>query len=332
MFAPLVVSWLGSAEALPGEQSLLETWAKARGAHAILAPSPSPPPYDARTVEEIEAALENARAAVEAAPAELARAERLLLAHPELPQAAWLLAERHALAAQAGAGGQDALEVELQSVRARALEGARAAPAGAPPVSPPAAGGVAPEPHAAASARLALPAARPRDAVFVDGVPAEGAALAPGRHHVRLLRAGHLVWAGWLDAGVEPGSPPADPTRACSPLDLAGVEISGDRPRPAPGVLCPSWAAARRGPLGGLDVSLCNGSSCAAWEHLGAGADPSAERARATRWPEWLTWTLVGAGAAATAGVVLWTTGAFERSEPGTAFVFTGPSAAAYNF
>jgi hypothetical protein len=40
----------------------------------------------------------------------------------------------------------------------------------------------------------------------------------------------------------------------------------------------------------------------------------------------------VGAGAAATTGVVLWQAGAFERAAPSTEFVFTGPSAAAYRF
>ena len=48
--------------------------------------------------------------------------------------------------------------------------------------------------------------------------------------------------------------------------------------------------------------------------------------------PDGVTWTLVGAGAAAAAGVVLWRAGAFDRTEPGTEFVFTGPSAAVYRF
>jgi hypothetical protein len=41
---------------------------------------------------------------------------------------------------------------------------------------------------------------------------------------------------------------------------------------------------------------------------------------------------LVGAGALAATGLVLWQAGAFDRGDPSTEFVFTGPSASAYRF
>src|SRR5687768_589206 len=101
MLAPLVVLWLGSAQASPTQRAQLERWVAERGGRLELAAAPNERPHDSRVVEQIETALENARAAAESAADELAWAEQLLLAHPELPQAAWLLAERHALAAHA---------------------------------------------------------------------------------------------------------------------------------------------------------------------------------------------------------------------------------------
>jgi hypothetical protein len=330
MLAPLVVLWLGSAQASPAQRAQLASWAAERGARAELASAPNEIPYDSRVVEQIEAAIENARAAAESASDELARAEQLLLAHPELPQAAWLLAERHALAAQAQAHGGPRPETGL--ARARALEGVRAAAAGAPETSP----GEPGAPPAIPLVQLALPHRRAGDALFIDGLLAGERTLAVGLHHVRITRGARLVWAGWVVAGADGRPHAADPTVACSALDLADVEPDTERPRAGPGVACPRWAAARPGVLGGLDVSPCNGSSCAAWQHLGAGPPPGAEHPAALGeprgWPGWLTWALVGAGAAATTGVVLWQAGAFERTAPSTEFVFTGPSAAAYRF
>lgn len=328
MLAPLIVLWLGSAPASPAQHAQLASWAAERGVRPELSPEPSGSAYDARVVEQIEAALENARAAAGARD-ELARAEQLLLAHPELPQAAWLLAERHALSAQAHAQDDAAREAELE--QARALEGPRAPAAGASTAAT-----AEPGLRSVPLASLPVPQPRARDALFVDGRLTAERALAEGFHHVRITRGTQLVWAGWVVAG--PGSKPHtdDPTRACGALDLADVQASAERPQPAPGVACPRWAAARPGARGGLDVSPCNGSSCAVWQHLGVtlprGAEGAAALDEPRGWPGWLTWALVGAGAAATTGLVLWQAGAFERTAPSTEFVFTGPSAGAHRF
>ena len=74
-------------------------------------------------------------------------------------------------------------------------------------------------------------------------------------------------------------------------------------------------------------------ASTASWPSTSAAvvashSEPEDERP----WPSWLTWTLVGVGAGAATGLVLWQAGAFERSEPGTEFVFTGPDAAGFAF
>jgi hypothetical protein len=89
-----------------------------------------------------------------------------------------------------------------------------------------------------------------------------------------------------------------------------------------------------------MEVARCEASRCGRWEAVLTPQGPSAglsgtapgvsEEARA--WPAWLTWGLIGVGASAVAGVVLWQAGAFDRAEPATEYVFTGPTAAAYRF
>ena len=234
------------------------------------------------------------------------------------------MAERYALEAHEPAPGGTAPTSPRDA--ARALEGARAAALGVVPSA---------EGTTAGPIPIRWNGVRPGDHVFVDGVAATAALeLTPGRHHVLLSRGGRQVWAAWVDvAGSELRL--NDPTRACSSLDLADVVASGGRPAPAPGVLCPAWAAARPSALGGLDVSRCNGSRCSDWQHVSSGAAALAQSSApedARAWPAWLTWTLVGVGAGTATGLVLWQVGVFDHPEPGTEFVFTGPNAAGFAF
>lgn len=345
MLPALVVLWLGTEPELAAHRAEVAAWAGARQARATLL-RPTAPSYDGALADRIEALLEEARAATAApgTPSALERAEALLLEHPELPQAAWLLAERFAIEAQLPGGAGDAAAARRRelALRAQELEGARAQPAGAAPL-----------PAAAPVSALTAPAgARPNDRVFVDGVarapagapaagvggaaPGDGAPLAPARHHVRVTRAGLPVWSGWLRLDGPGAESFSDPTPACSALDLADVAVHDDAPAPAPGVRCPRWAAARVSPSGGLAIAECSRSRCAAWQLAGGPArdeDPRAGvAAEAGAWPSWATWSLVGAGALVATGLVLWRAGAFERDAPATEFVFTGPSAAAYRF
>lgn len=373
MLAALVVVWLGTEPELAERRTDLAAWASAHELRAEVL-RPSGPGYDAELVERVEGLLEEARAATaaEPSPGPLERAEALLLEHPELPQAAWLLAERFAIEAHALDAASAARRQELVE-RARALEGARAEPVGA---ALPAAANAAPAATAPVSTASTAPVpagpqpsasqragearsgtapppsgARPRDAVFIDGVrlatsPGLGpgaavpdaAALAAGHHHIRVTRAGQLVWAGWvtLEAGRAWSFP--DPSRACSALDLADVVARNGTAEPAPGVLCARWAVARPSLRGGADLAQCAGSRCGPWQHASTAPPPDA-RSRAPEtdaepgaWPAWATWSLIGAGTLAATGLVLWRAGAFEHDEPGTEFVFTGPSAPALRF
>src|SRR6188474_2485964 len=74
------------------------------------------PRYDAALVDRLETELEQARTSLSAleeaaAKERLARIEAELLAHPHLPQAAFLMAECLALKAQASGAGAAALEL-----------------------------------------------------------------------------------------------------------------------------------------------------------------------------------------------------------------------------
>jgi hypothetical protein len=126
----------------------------------------------------------------------------------------------------------------------------------------------------------------------------------------------------------------ADPSPACSDLDLWGTERGARGPIAAPGVRCAAWAVVNQRE-GELELALCQGSQCGAWERrsLAAGGAPTADAAGPQRpLPAWVTWTAIGLGAAASTMLVLWQTGAFDRPAPATQFVFTGPTAAALEF
>jgi hypothetical protein len=335
MFAAIVVLWLGSEPELAERRADIATWAQARQLRAEPL-RPTGPSYDPALSDEIEKLLEESRTQSTSprTPDALQRAETLLLEHPELPQAAWLLAERYAIEAHALAtddGVTSTRRAELVS-RALGLEGVRALAVGAPAAAS----------DAASPARVPAPhGARPRDRVFIDGLAldsaAEPAQVAAGRHHSRLSRGTLLVWSGWITLEPGPSEPLPDPTLPCSSLDLADVDAGATGPEPAPGVRCEHWAVARPSLLGGVELAECSGSRCGAWQRGAAQREALAgtlDGAPSERggWPGWATWSLIGAGAVAATGIVLWQAGAFERDAPGTEFVFPGPCAAAYHF
>jgi hypothetical protein len=309
------------------EQKSLAHFAKQRGLE-LIAPAPTPaapyPRYRPDFVDDLEGRLDEARTLASSLDEERALVvldgvERDLLRSPELPQAAFLLAERHRIAAgvaRARPGGEARVAELLE--RARVLEGARAAAFGEPL-----------EPLASAPPAVALHFADldARDVPEVDGESgAQGRHARPGLHHVRVLRAGELVWAGFLEVAA---GPPAERQEvrlgvrrlaACSGEDLVDVDGRGASPRPTPGVACPRWLAVRRA-FGRLEVADCSRAHCGAFQPV-----PDASEARPVL-PEWAKPVIAGAG---TAGVVLgllWATGAFSpETPPGrTTFVYRGP-------
>jgi hypothetical protein len=307
------------------EQESLRHFTKRRGVE-VIAPTPTPPApyprYRAEFVSDLEGRLDEARTLASSLDEERALVvldalERDLLSAPELPQASFLLAEHHRVAASVVRHQPEgAARVEALLNGARALEGPRAAAFGEPAETTPA--GAPPVP-------LRFGDVGTRDVLELDGEPGgKERSVRPGLHHARVLREGELVWAGFVEVGASPGQSElrlgVRPVTACSREDLVGVEARAGSLRPRPGIACARWFALRRA-FGGLEVAECSRSNCGAFQRL-----PSVSEERPTL-PEWAKPVIAGAG---TAGVVLgllWAAGAFSpETPPGrTTFVYRGP-------
>ena len=273
------------------------------------------PDYSRDVVSELERLLERARTettalAEEQAAQALDQAERLLRAHPELPQAAWLMAERHQLAALLAERTQAGDAAQLRK-RAAVLEPERAAAFGQNPDS------VALSPSG--EFELELRGVGAHDAVEWDGAElAFPARVEAGEHHLRVLRSGAVAWAGWVS--VAPTLPvlriEAPLPVACSLTELGATQNGRARPLPPAGVDCPAWAALRF-ERGRFELSLCRRSECGPWR---VDSDPilparGPRAAAATGFPLWASVALAGAGAALLTSVTLWQTGVFDREE-----------------
>ncbi|HEY3498938.1 MAG TPA: hypothetical protein VGK73_29810 [Polyangiaceae bacterium] len=310
-----------SGEPTRGERGLLESYAR-RHAVTLVAPAPTPgpayPPYGADRVLALEGRIDEARTSAssldEARALELLAAiERELLQHPELPQAAWLMAERHRLAASVRREQPDGTrEAEELARRARVLEGARAPAFGEAEI------GTLSD---SAPVNVRFPELGPRDLLEVDGVTGSpSVSILPGEHQLRVLRNGELVWAGWPALG---GTPEVRlgirPVIACGSEDLAGVESGASTPRVPAGVLCSRFFVARRKGRA-LEVSECRGRACGAFVAL------APIRAEARPFPTWATVALAGVAAVGVTSLVLWGAGAFDRDEPAEQqrFVYRG--------
>ena len=285
------------------------------------------PDYSRDVVAEVERLLERARTetmalAEEEAARALGQAEHLLQGHPELPQAAWLMAERHQLAALLAERTQAPGADELRR-RAAALEPERAAAFGQDQST------LAQAPLG--SFQLELRGVGARDRLEWDGRElALPASVRPGEHHLRVIRNGELAWAGWVS--VSPSEPvvrvAAPLPLACSQSELGTTRDGPERPLPGPDVGCPAWAVLRA-ERGLVQFSLCRRSECGPWR---TDSEPSTtSRAPAATpgsgLPRWVTIALAGAGAALFTTVTLWQTGAFDRDERKTTrWVYDGYS------
>jgi hypothetical protein len=329
MLPPLVVFWLAAPTAAADPHGELERWAADHGyrpAPALQLPAVG---YDESVAREIETLLEDARSLAPGSNGNFERLDQLLAAHPELPQAAWWAAERYALEVQLRAreGERDGAAERDLARRGSALEGRRAPVAGADAAAPE---------DSSPPLPLQLLDLRSEDELLLDGRRVgNGERIVPGRHHVQLFRAQRQVWSSWVELGSPPVLHVADPSPACSELDLWGTQPAAQGPVAAPGVRCGAWAVANVRHGSELELALCQGSRCSAWERrslLGGTAPTLAAAAPHARVPAWVAWGAIGLGAAASTMLVLWQTGAFDRTPPATQFVFTGPTAAALEF
>lgn len=323
------VVWLGSADSVTGATSSIETWAKARGVRLVGFASDTRVAlaYPDEAVNRIEQELARARDATAAldavaADAALARAESEVLAHPEAPQSAWLMAEiLRARAARARqVAPKDERRAEAAIREARSLDGGRAFGVGE-------GDGPSESDSPADTVLLALEGDEHGDLV-VDGRPRRGAKgavrVTPGRHHVVLAVAGRPVWAAWTSATI--GTRLAVPSLRvpCSRDDFSGVDLHGSDVA-APRVRCDDWVAARRSPAA-LFVARCSGERCGPlveWR-IRLPEAPLVPRYEDRRVPAWATWSAIGAVAVVVVSVALVSAGAFETPPETTRFSFGG--------
>lgn len=341
MSRAVVVVWLGAASLRSAHEPDLASWATAR--QVVLedvapdAPLPSLGHDDALAskIEELVAEAFSVGESGEATTA-LSSAETLLRAHAELPESAWLMAEiLRARVILHVAQGADAIAAERQ---ATGLEGPREAAydpgahaeqkdAGQPQRE----GAPSPPGDSEVPLQFGIDGPLPADDVYIDGVRGPRRTLPPGEHHYRVVRGDGLAWAGWADAAGAtrirvPGIFP------CSATDLGAIDDAGGRITLRHRVLCPEWMAARSPSDDLIEVARCHGSSCGTflpWKHEWGG---SFEMPVHSPWPApksnvWILWTAASVAAAATAGIVLWQAGVFEKEpESQTRFVLQPPN------
>jgi hypothetical protein len=323
------VVWVSPASAERPRQAdrALEEWGRARG-FRLSAPEASIGPevrVDPSIADGVEAELEKAREftiALDADGAErsLARAETVLRDHPELPQGAWLMAEveRGWAMRWARVTPKQTERASASWRRARGLDGGRE-----PGVGEEATATVDPD----VGFVLALDGS---GYVRLDGLPVGSGPLhaTAGDHQITVTRKGRLVWAGWISVSDGETVRLALPESArCSAEELSRVRLEGGVVR-AEGVGCDRWVAAEPGTKEGtVLVATCVMDRCGAlleWSVGGAGPVVPDGTEHRRRWPAWATWTLVGVGAAAIAGVTLGIDAAFQSHQAGSPFAVGG--------
>ena len=328
-----VLVWLSASAISPGFRADLDAFAQSRllrlEAPRENAASFAAPAYAPDVVAQIEVLLEEARNATASleqsrALAALEHADRLLHEHPELPQAAWLMAEQLELTADVESTAPDGASASATlRTRAATLEGARATPFSDH------ASGV--EPQAPASHPVSADGVEPGDTLEWDGVhTGPELSTAAGEHHVRVSRNGRLLWAGFVVVGENALRVrlPVPETPACSLDDIAAGHFAEGRALAAPHARCESYVLARGRADGGIDAALCEREVCGkvvVWQPAMSRSDGAA--AAGHGWPRWATYTVIASAGVLATGLVLWRAGVFDRPAPGPAstnFIYMG--------
>ncbi|MEO8878095.1 MAG: hypothetical protein ABI461_21060 [Polyangiaceae bacterium] len=309
----------------------LVAWADARGIRIAL-PTASKIPaltIDPAIADSVEKELISARDAltrqdVDATEHALGRASSLLRDHPELPQAAWLLAEveRGWAARWMRISPPDVERAARAWQRAAGLDGGRAAGIGETEVPKLADVGVtfsADDDDAAT--------------ILVDGTAIKlgQTRLSPGEHAVVTKRQGHVVWASWVSVGDhEVVRVPVFRPTECSAEDLAVARgIPAKKSIDAHGVTCSDWIAASPVGASALRIARCEGEHCGPWQLWQSHAASLAPVLPIHRHPKPKVagWVVVGAvvlAAAMITGVTLVAAGAFDGPPHETKFVGGG--------
>jgi len=332
--APVTLVWMAPAPAPDAEQSrALASWARAHGVRLELPRTEAPRaiPVDARAGDDIEKLLDRVRDAIagrdaEAADRTLAAAESTLRAHPELPQASWLMAEvqRARSARFRRLPPLDDEAAERAWMRAEALDGGRL-------------------PGVGERAAMAHP---PEATVTLEPVPAGATTWLDGRAtasrsgvvttqagvHTLVIRWDDVpVWASWIEAPAGSSTVHLTVTgpAPCSSGDLGLGRLDGGTIE-AEHVRCGAWVAALPGPRpSSVLVATCEADRCGPLLEWSAPAVANwtwtpPPRHPTGGWPTWATWGLVGAGAVIATSVVLVASGALQAAPTETRFVSGG--------
>jgi hypothetical protein len=326
------IVWLGEQPADTQAAAALTAWARSHGVSLV------PPTDDARTTltvdlgiaATVEDWLDSARDALTARSAAdvdraLAAARSLLDAHPELPNAAWLMAEvERARAARFRRIPPTDLEAaERAASRAYALDGGRLAGAGETQATLP----------PTATITLQMRAAR-EEQVWMDGSPATTLAVESraGPHAIVVTWQGVPIWARWVEAppGASAIALSELDARACSSADLGPAHLAEGERVEAHLALCAHWVAAAQGlTRGAVRVATCQADRCtplADWHAAPLWSQPvQTEHKHRSGWPAWATWGLVGTGAAVVSGVVVAVVASSSRSAGGSEWTL-GPT------
>ncbi len=332
---PATLVWIAPDPPDAAEARAIASWARAHSV-ALRAPGDERPPaipVDIAVADEVEDLLDRARDATAAHDGDAIdratrAAEDLLRAHPELPQASWLMAEvdRARSTRWRRVDPADPAAAEREWVRAEALDRGRMPGLGE--------SGASSHP---AEAQVTITGADDEE-IRLDGetIPAGGAVATHAGPHALVVSAGGApIWAGWIE--VRPGSSTvavdAPALAPCSRADAARAELAGETLR-ADRVRCARWVAVARGPAAGsLRVATCEGARCDAllvWSDVQPWTGPAARPGAPGRadherhWPTWATWVLAGAGVAIAAGVAVAASGALQSAPAETRFV-SGP-------
>jgi hypothetical protein len=331
-------AFLGDASITDTDRARLSHWAATEKVRLAEPPISSGPPhssYDGTLVQSIEAFLDQARSAAgaleESSALELlSQVETAVLAHPELPQAAWLMAEHHQLLADVRASAGSSAEALALRARAESLEGARS------PTFSDRTDDDGPTRHSAETFAVTIEGLGAGDTLEWNGLQAGAEVRADaGPHHVRVLRRGRVVFAAWaIVSGAGPLRLAVPPIVPCSADDLDGARIEGGRAQARGNTECPSWAVARPAPNGAIEIARCSRESCGPLVRVQRPETRTPAPAAGGGWPGWATYTLAGLGAAVATGLVLWQTGAFERPDPETrtSWEFQGLGNSAFRF
>ncbi|MEO7111268.1 MAG: hypothetical protein ABI183_12590 [Polyangiaceae bacterium] len=307
----------------------LVAWGEARGITIGIATRSNVPAIavDSSIADSVEKELTSARDALTRLDADatehaLVRARALLRAHPELPQAAWLLAEveRGWSARWMRISPPDPDRAARAWQRAAELDGGRAAGIGETdrPKLP--------------DVAVTFSTDGDRDlTLLVDGaeISLGKKQIPPGEHAVVTMRRGRILWANWVSlADQETVRVPSYRPVECTTDDLDSARLER-RAINANGVACGAWIAATPWSGSAIRVAQCAGERCGPWVIWQTHASSLApvlppHRPGHKKSSPWVAVAAVVLAAAMVTGITLVAAGVFDSPPHETHFIGGG--------